>query len=96
MPYAAVVPASRHPLDVLRSAACFVLSAVCLVQAYAVVFVLRIGPVIGVIDARDGRGVHEGDLLAVPLGLAALLLAVQGWSRVVPRSPLAARGSLAR
>lgn len=58
------------------------MTAVCLVQAYTIVFVLRIGPVIGTIDARAGRGVHEGDLLAVPLALASVVLAAHGRSRL--------------
>lgn len=57
---------------------CFVLTAVCMAQAWAIVFVLKIGPVIGTIDARAGRGVHSGDLMAVPLVFAALVLFCHG------------------
>lgn len=49
----------------------FILPGLCLAQAWMVVFVLRIGPVVAVLDADAGRGVHSGDVLALPLvGLA--------------------------
>lgn len=52
-----------------------VLTGLCFAQAWMIVFVLRIGPVVAVLDARAGRGVHSGDLLAIPLvGVAMLLL----------------------
>lgn len=69
---------TRSTAELLRPVARFALTAVCLVQAWAVVFVLQLGPVVGTIDARAGRGVHSGDLLAVPLVLAALVLVAQG------------------
>lgn len=51
-----------------------VLPALCLAQAWMIVFVLRLGPVVAVLDAGAGRGVHSGDLLALPLVGAALVL----------------------
>ena len=51
------------------------LTGLCIAQAWMIVFVLRIGPVVAVLDARAGRGVHSGDFLAIPLvGVAMLLL----------------------
>jgi hypothetical protein len=57
------------------------LSALCLAQAWTIVFVVRIGPVVGVIDASAGRGVHSGDLLAAPLVGMAMALCGQAWMR---------------
>lgn len=70
-----------------------VLTAVCLVQAWTIVFVLRIGPAIGTIDADAGRGVHSGDVLAIPLVVAALVLFGQGRANADHRRPRAARAS---
>lgn len=48
--------------------------AACLAAAFAIVKVLRIGPVIFVVSESHGWGVHTGDFLAlVPLGIALLL-----------------------
>lgn len=53
------------------------LSGLCLAQAWMIVFVLKIGPVVAVLDARHGHGVHTGDFLAFPLLGMAMLLALQ-------------------
>lgn len=42
--------------------------------ALAIVFVWRIGPVVLVLSEEAGRGVHSGDLLAVPCVAGALVL----------------------
>lgn len=52
------------------------LLVLCVVLAWAVVFVVRIGPVIGTIDAGEGHGVHLGDLLAIPLVLTGVAVFV--------------------
>ena len=46
--------------------------------AYAVVFCARIGPVAMTLDAAAGRGVHVGDLLALPLAALAAATFVAG------------------
>lgn len=46
--------------------------------AWTIVFTLRIGPVVGTIDATAGRGVHSGDMLAIPLVLMGLFLFGEG------------------
>lgn len=53
-----------------------VLGGLCVAQAWMIVFMLKIGPVIAVVDARHGHGVHTGDLLAFPLVGMAVLLAM--------------------
>lgn len=48
--------------------------AACMAAAFAIVKILRIGPVILVVSEEHGWGVHTGDFLAViPLGIAALI-----------------------
>lgn len=55
------------------TAALFMMAAVYVLMAWQVVFVEKLGPIVGTIDASAGRGVHAGDALAVPLvALAAL------------------------
>lgn len=70
----------RHPLtdrDVTRTPTRRALHALAAVTALAaavvVVMVLRIGPVIAVVDAERGMGVHAGDLAALPLLVFAVL-----------------------
>lgn len=43
-----------------------------IVVAMWIVLVARIGPVIAVVDADHGHGIHSGDVLALPLVLWAL------------------------
>ena len=51
--------------------------------AVAVLLVWRIGPVVAVID--ESRGVHEGDLLALPLlAMGAIWLARAGSLVAIP------------
>ena len=51
--------------------------ALCLAMAFVVVKVLRIGPVILVINQEMGWGVHVGDFLAlIPVTLAFLLTVI--------------------
>jgi len=64
----------------LRSLVVAVLVLVCIVQAWVIVFDFHIGPVVATLDGHAGRGVHLGDLLAVPLVAIATLLA----ARAVP------------
>lgn len=42
-------------------------AAGCIALAWTIVFLWRIGPVIAVLDVEAGRGIHSGDLLALPL-----------------------------
>lgn len=57
----------------------------CGALAWTIVFVLRIGPVIGTIDARAGHGIHSGDLLALPLvGMGVLVCAATALHPRVP------------
>lgn len=49
-------------------------AALLIVTSLYIVFVTRIGPVILVISASHGHGVHTGDLITIPMGLAALYL----------------------
>lgn len=69
--------------------------------AWSLVFAQRIGPVIAVVDASGGRGVHSGDLLSLPLILCSvvslvaasvcLVRAQGGWFGMRrPMAPLAA------
>lgn len=56
------------------------LAVVCGTLSLLTVFCWRIGPVIYVISARRGHGIHTGDLLlGVPLGIAAAAIAVALW-----------------
>ena len=59
------------------------LSALLLAASFAlsVVFVWRIGPVVLVVSEEAQRGVHSGDLLAVPCVAGALFLTFRAWSR---------------
>ncbi len=63
--------------------------AVCATQAWVIVFVLKIGPVVGTIDAGAGHGLHSGDLFAVPLAGTAALLHAAG-RRATPARSMAA------
>lgn len=60
------------------SAGCFGLTMLYFAMAWTVVFTMRLGPVIGVVDASAGRGVHAGDLLAIPLVLMGMVMYAQG------------------
>lgn len=60
----------------------FAVGAALAALAGTIVFVWRVGPVVAVLSAD--RGVHSGDLLAVPLAAAAAVCwvaAVRGWRR---------------
>lgn len=83
----------RRSGAVIGALCCWVLVVVHVLTALDVVFVRRIGPVVAVLDAAGGHGVHRGDLLALPLmGLACawfiggvvLTSAVTAPSRALP------------
>ena len=58
----------------LGTAACFATTAAFAFTAWTVVFRMRVGPVIAVIDEHRARGVHAGDIVVLPLLLMAGLL----------------------
>lgn len=76
----------------MGSGVCFALTAVHLALAWIIVFSLKIGPVIATVDASAGRGVHAGDLLAVPLACLALALGAVGIQGGGARHQQAANG----
>jgi hypothetical protein len=57
---------------------CFAVAAAYLVQAWRIVFSLRIGPVVAVIDEAHGHGIHSGDFIGVACALAAFALIAAG------------------
>ena len=61
-----------------RPLVCAALAVALAALAFAIVFLLRIGPVIAVLDAAAGHGVHSGDLWAVPTASASALFALLG------------------
>lgn len=61
-----------------RPLVCAALAVGLAVLAFAIVFLLRIGPVIAVLDAAAGHGVHSGDLWAVPVASASVLFTLLG------------------
>ncbi len=54
-------------VEPLRVAVDLTLTTVCLALAWMIVFLWEIGPVVAVLDAGAGRGLHSGDALAIPL-----------------------------
>jgi hypothetical protein len=73
-------PAAHQPGARPRSAdvAALAIAVTGLVLAFVVVFVWRIGGVVLIL--HQGRGVHSGDLLAMPLVLPALAWARRWWA----------------
>lgn len=76
MPAARTLLAGVRAAEVGGASARVLLGGLCVAQAWMMVFMLKVGPVIAVLDARHGHGVHTGDLLAFPLLGVAMLLAV--------------------
>ena len=74
-----VAPPTRRALYVLGATALALL-------AMAVVFVLRLGPV--VLSLTDGAGVHSGDIIGVISALGSVTLA---WRAASAGSPLTRR-----
>lgn len=65
----------RHPKSVALRLGTILLGAMAAgyaVVAWHIVLVARIGPVAAVVDSAGGRGIHTGDLLALPVGAAGL------------------------
>jgi hypothetical protein len=63
-----------RPKAIAAAITAFVACAAYLVVAWVIVFEARIGPVTATLDESAGRGVHAGDLLALPMiGLSALM-----------------------
>lgn len=54
--------------------------------AYHIVFTMRIGPVIGVVNAASDMGIHSGDILAIPLALLGIVTALAGIVTVFGKS----------
>lgn len=50
---------------------CWVLVVIHVLAAAHIVLNLRIGGVVAVVDEAGGRGVHQGDVLAIPILLSA-------------------------
>lgn len=69
------LPRSRAALGAL---ACWALVVLHVITAFDIVFGQRIGPVIAVIDAAAGHGVHQGDVLALPILLSAIVCFLGG------------------
>ena len=63
---------------VIATVVCFAACAGYLVVAWATLFQARIGPIVATVDAGAGRGVHSGDLLALPMVALAGLMFVLG------------------
>ena len=59
----------------MRNAVAVVVVTTALLAAFWIVLVERIGPVILVLDSQ--HGLHSGDLLALPILLAALAFSTQ-------------------
>jgi hypothetical protein len=57
---------------------CFALAAAYLAQAWRIIFTLRIGPVIAVVDQAHGHGIHSGDFIGVACFFAGLALLATG------------------
>ena len=57
---------------------CFGIALVEVAAAWRVLFSMRIGPVVAVLDEQGGHGVHAGDMLAAPLLMGAAMLAIAG------------------
>jgi len=68
---------SPRELENLRSVMSRALAGVCFIQAWVILFAVKIGPVVAVLGNR-GHGIHQGDLLAMPLLVVALVLAATG------------------
>lgn len=81
---AAMATATRNGIaDLVRrttlSAACVAMAAAYFWLAWQIVFVWRIGPIVGTISESSNRGVHSGDVMALPLvalGVITLLAGV--------------------
>jgi len=58
--------------------ACFGFAAAYLVEAWRIIFSLRIGPVIAVIDEAHGHGIHSGDMLGLGCAIVAVMLVIGG------------------
>ena len=58
--------------------ACFAFAAAYLAQAWRIIFTLRIGPVVAVIDEAHGHGIHSGDFIGVGCALVGLALLMAG------------------
>lgn len=69
------LPRSRAAAGAL---VCWALVVIHVVAAFDIVFGQRIGPVVAVIDAAGGHGVHQGDMLALPLLLSAVVCFLGG------------------
>lgn len=84
--------AGARTAEVVGVPARALLGGLCVAQAWMIVFMLKIGPVIAVLDARHGHGVHTGDLLAFPLlGVAMLLAMPESSSRASRAEPVRTR-----
>ena len=74
----------------IATVVCFAACAGYLAVAWTTLFQARIGPIMATVDAGSGRGVHTGDLLALPMVVLAGAMFVLGavcCDRVVrPRS----------
>jgi len=62
----------------LGALGCFALAAAYIAEAWRIVFTLRIGPVIAVIDEAHGHGIHSGDMLGLGCAILAVALVVGG------------------
>lgn len=61
-----------------RPLVCAAIAVALAALAVAIVFVFRIGPVIAVLDAQGGHGIHSGDLWAFPTAAASALFGLLG------------------
>lgn len=62
-----------RPALILGSGAWALAATAYFYLAYRIVFVMRIGPTAVVVDSDAGMGAHTGDVLALPLSLAAVV-----------------------
>ena len=68
----------RRVAAITGALACWALVVVHALAAFDLVFRQRVGPVIAVVDAGAGMGVHSGDMLVIPIMLSALACIVAG------------------
>lgn len=69
-----ITPEGPALVESVRTLTCVALMVGCLALAWTVVFRWRIGPVVAVLDAQAGQGLHSGDIFALPLLLMGVAL----------------------
>jgi hypothetical protein len=62
----------------LGAVTCFGLAVAYIAEAWRIIFTLRIGPVVAVIDEAHGHGIHSGDFIGIVCALLALGLLIGG------------------